>query len=142
MRGKNIYLLVAVVTVFSLAVPFTMAQERPRETIKHTEPEILKESDRRIEKKPITMSGEWTDPQGGHYYVRQDGNIIVWYGRGNAQGRFWHHIGSGTIQGNVIQATFRDLPRSTWPDNRGSIRGVINSQWNFVDWDRIPDWRR
>jgi len=144
------YLLVVVAALLVFSIPFIMAQNIPKERLGpmreepvKNEPDILRGDNIKREKKPlVAITGEWTDPQGGHYYVRQDGNTIVWYGRGNSQGRFWHHIGSGTIQGNVIQATFRDLPRSTWPDNKGSIRGVINSQGNFVDWDRIPDWRR
>jgi hypothetical protein len=123
MKRKKIWIMTALMVIFVAGVPSTMAV------------------------KPVSYEGEvisgyWKDTNGATYHVRKDGNVIVWYGSGKYQGRFWHHIGSGTIQGNVIQATFRDLPRSTWPTNKGSMRGVINSQWNFVDWDRIPDWRR
>ena len=119
MKRKKIWIMTALMVIFVAGVPSTMAV------------------------KPFwSLTGEWSDPRGGRFYVRMDGNAVVWYGKGGSGNGFWHHVGTGTIQGNVVQAVFRDIPGSNWPNASGSIRGTISQRWDFVDWDRVPDWSR
>ena len=125
MKRKRIWITLILMVILGSGVPSTMAV------------------------KPVAYEGEvisgyWKDTNGATYHVRKDGNVIVWYGNGNYQGKFWHHVGVGNFQGfDGIQATFRDLPGSTWPNNKGAIRGVIKQftkRGVEIDWDRIPDW--
>jgi hypothetical protein len=79
-----------------------------------------------------SLTGTWGDSRGGQFYVKMDGNVVVWYGKGGSGRGFWHHVGTGNIQGNFVQATYRDIPGSNWPNAGGSIRGNISQNWSSV----------
>ncbi|WP_152537372.1 hypothetical protein [Aquimarina pacifica] len=55
------------------------------------------------------LSGYYYGNDGGHYYFRQIGNQLYWFGE-HPSG-FWSNVFKGTISGKTITGTFYDVPK-------------------------------
>lgn len=71
------------------------------------------------------LNGVWRANDNGTYYIRQIGNIIVWFGERNfSSGRpAWANVAIGRRYGNRIELTWADVPKGRyWGAGRLTLR--------------------
>lgn len=67
----------------------------------------------------------------GKYYIRQIGNEIFWYGEGDKLSPEWSNVAHGTINGNILNLTWADVPKGSIMQ-KGTLVIQINSNDNFI----------
>ena len=58
------------------------------------------------------LTGTWQGNDGGTYYIRQVVNDICWFGELTPQNPGWANVAYGTINGNIINLKWADVPKS------------------------------
>lgn len=75
------------------------------------------------------LDGYYSCNDGGHYYIRQVGNDVYWFGE-HPNGN-WANVFKGRLSGNVITGYFHDVPKGRMT-GRGELRlQVINEGKNI-----------
>lgn len=67
----------------------------------------------------IDISGYFTCNDGGHYYIRQIGMEVYWFGE--SKNGAWANVFKGRISGNTINGYFYDVPKGR-ADGKGELR--------------------
>ncbi len=57
------------------------------------------------------LTGVWNCDDGGKYYLRQIGSTLCWYGEENPSGPTWSNVAHGTINSNIINLEWVDVPK-------------------------------
>jgi hypothetical protein len=57
------------------------------------------------------LTGLWRCDDGGHYFMRQIGEELWWYGEQASHPVSWANIAHGKINGNVIDLKWVDIPK-------------------------------
>lgn len=60
---------------------------------------------------PYSLTGVWRCSDGGTYYIRQVGNIVVWFGEHPSMR--WSNVFFGELVGNRISGRWVDVPKSS-----------------------------
>jgi len=57
-----------------------------------------------------SLTGIWTGSDGGTYFVRQNGDDVWWFGRSADGGAAWTNVFHGTIDGDIVEGLWSDVP--------------------------------
>ena len=57
------------------------------------------------------LTGVWNCDDGGKYYLRQTDSTLCWYGEQNPSGPTWSNVAHGTINSNIINLEWVDVPK-------------------------------
>jgi hypothetical protein len=57
-----------------------------------------------------SLTGTWTCNDGGTYFIRQNGNDVWWLGRSADGGASWTNVFHGTIDGDIVEGLWSDVP--------------------------------
>ncbi|MBK8550773.1 MAG: hypothetical protein IPL53_06815 [Ignavibacteria bacterium] len=82
-------------------------------------------------KENFNIEGVFVCDWNGNYYVRQIGNEILWYGEESSLDPTWSNVAHGTINGNVINLIWADVPKGSIMQH-GKLTINIISNDNFV----------
>lgn len=59
----------------------------------------------------MDLTGDWRASNGDNIYIRQIDNAVWYYGESSAQGENWTSVGYGTIDGNIVNLNWADMPK-------------------------------
>lgn len=68
----------------------------------------------------MDLTGDWRASNGDNIYIRQVDNDVWYYGESSAQGENWTSVGYGTIDGNVVNLNWTDVPKGN-----SSLMGTV-----------------
>lgn len=92
------------------------------------------------------LDGRWEGDNGSYYYIRQYGNVVVWF----AEQRFysgrpnWSNVAFGTRSGNTVNLQWADVPKGD-TNNYGSLELRItgkNEMLRIGSGGTARGWRR
>ena len=77
------------------------------------------------------LTGVWGCDDGGHYYIRQIGNTIWWYGENDANSPSFSNVFYGTIMeyspSYVITGNWADVPKGKYASSSGTLRLMVET---------------
>ncbi len=77
------------------------------------------------------LTGVWRCDDGGHYYLRQLGKTLYWYGELNMTKPQWSNVYNGRIKGDMIGGTWADVPKGKATGN-GQLTLKIKQNGNVL----------
>ncbi len=77
----------------------------------------------------ITMRGYYRCNDGGHYYVRQVGNQVFWFGE--HPGGNWANVFKGTLNGTTLRGSFYDVPKGRIA-GKGELHLIVSLDGNSI----------
>ena len=57
------------------------------------------------------LTGRWSGNDGGTYYLRQEGDVLYWYGEAAAERPSWSNVFVGRIHEGRIEGNWTDVPK-------------------------------
>ena len=85
------------------------------------------------------LTGDWSCSLGGDYYIRQQGNNIMWYGEAAAINPYFSNVAYGWIDGNIISLTWVDVPKGT-NSASGSLKLIVLSNEDINILEQTGGW--
>ncbi|MBS1518624.1 MAG: hypothetical protein JSS91_11110 [Bacteroidetes bacterium] len=82
-------------------------------------------------KESYNIEGVFICDWGGHYYVRQIGNEVLWYGEESSENPTWSNVAHGTINGNLLTLTWADVPKGSILQHGKLLINILSND-NFV----------
>ena len=82
----------------------------------------------------VDLNGYYSCNDGGHYYVRQLGNKVYWFGE-HPNGN-WANVFSGELVGHTLRGQFYDVPKGR-AQGSGSLQISVGSNGNSM---RKSEW--
>lgn len=82
----------------------------------HTQPFAAPQFSSQLTVEPaigVNLSGRWQGNDGGIYYLRQQGNVVWWYGEYSTINPNWSNVFKGRLQGNQLVGQWADVPKGS-----------------------------
>ncbi|MEZ0368183.1 MAG: hypothetical protein ACAI44_03750 [Candidatus Sericytochromatia bacterium] len=76
------------------------------------------------------LSGIWQSNDGGKYYIRHDGNKLIWYGQEKPVSPDWANIAYGSVNGKNASLYWADMPK-------GDAEGYGHISLKAIDHDHL-----
>ncbi|MEZ0371881.1 MAG: hypothetical protein ACAI44_22505 [Candidatus Sericytochromatia bacterium] len=76
------------------------------------------------------LSGVWTSDDGGRYFIRHDGNRLIWFGQQKPSSPDWANIAFGSVNGKIASLNWADLPK-------GQAEGFGHISLKAIDHDHL-----
>lgn len=75
-----------------------------------------------------SLTGRWFCDDEGTYFLRQLGATVWWFGRSKSDGEFWTNVFRGTLNGNVLDGEWADVPIG-----RDQLSGTMTLEVTIAD---------